>query len=255
LAYVAAVSRHGHHLSVKEFEVYVASPMRKSGQPWGLDALAMMKGIMLGPSESVLRWLGRPGWLGIDDRRGVILTPLGSTVLRALDEADVEPDVSVSIAPSDDTLAYPRVIGLIAERGPGPYLVDPYFRLESFPHVLHYTGVTRLLVGPQADCEELAVAIETLPKERLLEIRVSSSVHDRFVIPESGPVDHLGTSLNSLGTKLTVTAQIGPPAADAIRNEVERVWGTSRAVQEIATKTPGKESPDSEPAGAAGGPH
>jgi hypothetical protein len=157
LAYVAAVTRHGYRLSSQEFGAYMASPARKVG----FDPAAMVRA-MMGPRESTLAWMKRVGWVQVD-RGAVTLTPLGGAVLRSLDEEDVEPGVAVSIATSDDALAYPGVIGLIAERG-AALLVDPYFRLESFPHVLHYTGVTRLLIRPNADCEALAVAVESLPE-------------------------------------------------------------------------------------------
>lgn len=234
LVYVAAVTRHGYRLSPQEFEAYMASPRRKAG----FDPVAMMRAVMA-PPESTLAWMHRVGWLQLD-RGAVTLTPLGSAVLRSLEEEDVEPGASVSIATTDDALAYPRVIGLIAERGEA-LLVDPFFRLESWLHVLNYTSVSRLLIGPNADCEALAVAAETLPEGRELEIRVSADVHDRFVVPESGSVDHMGTSLSGLGKKLTVSAPIAPPAADGIRSEVERAWGTAAPVQDAVKKTSGRE--------------
>jgi hypothetical protein len=68
-------------------------------------------------------------------------------------------------------------------------------------------------------------------------VRVSADVHDRFVVPESGSVDQMGTSLSGLGKKLTVTAPIATPAADSIRSEVERAWGEALRFQEAVKKT------------------
>jgi hypothetical protein len=229
LAYVAAVSRQGYPLSRKEFELYASRPGRgRIGI--GMTARSLSD-LVQGLPESTLSYVRHMRWVRISDDDVVSISRLGTAVLAAMDEADIEPEASVIVAPSEDVLAYAKIIGMVADRGRA-LLVDPYFRLESYSHVVHYTSVTRLLVGPRADCEELAVALEALPRERELDVRVSSDVHDRFVIPDSGPIDHIGTSLSGLGHRLTVTAPIAMPAADAVRAEVEKVWAAATPLHE-----------------------
>jgi hypothetical protein len=250
LSYVAAVSSNGYPLTVDEFTAYVDNPLRSRRSKGGLLSDVIMGSaatwtLMAGTTEvePVLDWLLRLQWLDVSNDNSVRLTRLGTAVLNSLEQQKaVETTPVVSILNSEDPIAYPQVIQAIANRSKA-LLVDPYFRLESFPHVVHYTSVSRLLTGKRADLQGLAVARSSLPEGRSLEIRVSNEVHDRFVIPPHGDVDMLGTSLSGVGKKFTLMTSIKPPAADSVRAAHEELWSDGKNLAAAATgdtRTPQK---------------
>lgn len=189
LAYVAAVTRQGYALTVPELEAFAQH--RRQRAVGGLYSLVLSNPRDLYAVKSVPSVMRELGWVNVSGGR-VSPTALGLAVLRALDEEAVAEGI-VTVLPADDPIAYAKVINAIAGRGKG-MLVDPYFRLDDLPYVQHYTEIERLMVGPRADVKGLAVAAETVQLGRPFEIRVSDEIHDRFVIPDSGPVDHLGQS-------------------------------------------------------------
>jgi hypothetical protein len=237
LSYVSAVSRQGHSLTAEELRAYMRSPDRLVTPGKGLQSILVAAGQAFGgggTSEDRLHWLTRLKWLELDDKETVRTTPLGEAVLRGLEERAAEPESPVlTILGSQDSLAYAQVIGAIAGRGKG-LLVDPYFRLESLTHVLSYTALTRLLTGPHAELAGLATAFDTIALDRSFEVRVSDEPHDRFVVPASGPVDQLGTSLSGVGNRFAVMTTIQPPAADALRDACEIMWTKAAPLNEAA---------------------
>jgi hypothetical protein len=175
-------------------------------------------------------------WL---DRNGpyVKITRLGEAVLASLEERAAEPEGPVvTILESKDALAYPTVIGNIGKRGDA-LLIDPYFKLDALPHVLQFTDVARLMIGPNADVSSIGAALSTtITPNRPFEIRVSNESHDRFVIPISGPVDAIGTSLSGVGRRYSVMFEISLPEADGIRQTCNEMW--ERAEPLVAASGP-----------------
>lgn len=256
LSYVAAVSRQGYELTVDDFNAYMRSPDRRVTQSGG----AMLSDLLGAGStfrslwgsttvEGVLEWLVRLGWIRGTDKQTVRLTSLGEAVLRSLTEQATEPDAPVlTILESNDPMAYPMLVGMLAQRGEA-MLVDPYFRLESLQHVLTLTEVTRLLIGKRAELPALAAAITTLTLPRQFNVRVSDEVHDRFIVPPSGAVDHIGTSLSGAGKRLSVMTTISPPEADGVRRVCEKLWRSAFALEAAipVSGTAAKEKPAAKP--------
>src|SRR5207247_1889761 len=77
---------------------------------------------------------------------------------------------------------------------------------------------------------ELSTHLESITIDRPFEIRASDRIHDRFVIPESGPVRLIGTSLNGVGNKLSVSLLLLDVASSAIRAEYRDAWESARVV-------------------------
>jgi hypothetical protein len=248
LAYVAAVSKHGYALSVEEFDAYMLQPLRRGGQSALASALSKIQVTMLGavtPDEEVLDWLERLGWLHAFDR--VTITPLGRAVLASLeDEQQAEELPTEIVLDRDDELSYARVIGAIAESGPCA-LVDRYFGLESLLDIILRTRVERLLVGTDPSSAgrvaAVAQAVTNLTIDRPFEVRASARFHDRFVIPTSGPVRFLGTSLGGVGKRLAISGVISDDTADAIRQTFESAWSDANPIA-TAAKPP---KPEPEP--------
>lgn len=243
LAYVAAVLRQGYPLSVDEFEQYVSNPEPTVTGPLARAISQAVRASALGQlarSESVLNWLVRIGWLERDAGR-VYITPLGAAVLRHAEEAEkqIEETTTEIILSPNDELSYARVIGLLAAAGRAA-LVDPYFSIESLLHVIQQTEVDRILVKPDPQrTAALATALDTVRIERPFEIRASDTFHDRLVIPESGPVRFIGTSLSGVGKRLAVTAQISADtASDALRAAFHDAWAHATLVASTARSEP-----------------
>ena len=129
-------------------------------------------------------------------------------------------------------MAEGRVISHIATLG-ACAIVDRYFSIESLLHVAHSTDAEAVLVGSQ-DKSKLAGLETTLPKLRLdrrFEIRKTDVFHDRFVIPSSGPVWLLGTSLSGLGRRLSIMVELTDEAlSGAVRDEFQLAWDAADPV-------------------------
>ena len=233
LAYVALATGAGYPLTLRELYAY---DLRPQPEPRGLQAVVAALAVRPVNPESLVSWMVRAGWLtGRDDV--VRLTDLGRIVLEHLNRRDIEAEAPIQVALSpDDPVAYARVIERIARRGQA-LLVDPYFRLDHLLHIVQHSSVTRLLTSRkggdgEARASALAVALSRLNLERPFEVRISGEIHDRFVIPPSGPVDMLGTSLSGVGKALSVLIEIGEPAAGEIRRAHERIWGAATRLEE-----------------------
>jgi len=227
LTYVAAVASQGYELTVGEFETYVNLPSPEARPAWsaGRDLEA---GGGPGEREPVLDWLTRLGWLTRRDGK-VSISPLGRAVLRAVEQrerqASAPPEVSLGLP---EPFAYGPVLARMADLRDA-LLVDRTFQLDQLLDVVLRTSVTRILIGGDHQYEgerrRLAAAIaRPLGIDRPLFIGVSGELHDRFVIPPSGPVGFLAASRSGGGERIPVLGAVQPPAADAIRRAFEDVW-------------------------------
>jgi len=235
LAYVALVTDAGYPLTLRGLYAY---DLRPEPEPRGMQALVAAFATRPISPEALVAWMVRAGWLSGKDEV-VWLTDLGRVVLEQLNRRDIEAEAPIQVALSpDDPVAYARVIERIARRGQG-LLVDPFFRLDHLLHIVQHTSVSRLLTSRkgrdgEARASALAVALSRLNLERPFQVRVSEKIHDRFVIPRSGPVDMLGTSLSGVGKALSVLVEIGEPAAGEIRRAHERIWEGATDLEESA---------------------
>jgi hypothetical protein len=194
------------------------------------------------PGETVIEWLERLRWLHTDDQR-VSITRLGRAVLAALEDAEQVREIPVEIVldPGDE-LAYARIIGAVADAGPCA-LVDPYFSIENLLDVIQRTEVERVLIKPDGGrVSALSQAVSDLRIPRQFEIRSSDEFHDRFVIPNHGPVRFVGTSLRGVGRRLAVTGLLNDgPASHAIRHSFEEVWNRASVTAAASPPVEGSE--------------
>jgi len=236
LTYVAAVASQGYELTFAEFEAYVSMPVPGSNAWSPPQGLAGVGPGGDSPAEPILNWLSRLGWLERGEST-VRITQLGRAVLRAVEhqQRDVQLPTEVTLGP-DEPFDYGRVLARIAEQRDA-LLVDPFLQTDQLVDIVHRTAVTRVLVGSdrQYDAERrgLAEALSrTIGLDRPFYVGVSSELHDRYVIPPSGPVGFLATSLSRGGERIAVMGTIEPPVADSIRRTYEDVW--SRATPLVA---------------------
>ncbi len=268
LAYVEAVKQQGHTMTPYELEAYVAARRRWPGvqatpprtvtstnvgrviqqmSHQTLDAFRKAFQEALEPiqeerpgkpgvpAEPVVDWLSRLGWIAMRSER-VEITKLGEAMLAHFELETLEEEIPVAVVLNQgDQLASARVIQKIAELGPCA-VVDPYFSIESLIEVLQLTEVHRVLTGTKdaGKLAGLAAALGSQPPARLFEVRKSATFHDRFVIPDDGPLLFLGTSFTGFGKQLSLMVQLGDEKVESIlRAEFERSWQVAEPIQPL----------------------
>jgi hypothetical protein len=241
LVYVNAVNSHGYELSVRELVAYMAAPEPMVtgglGQFVTASLYQALEGAFATKKESLPEWLSRLGWLSTEGSAGSVVrvTELGRAVLLHLNDSELQSDTTLSIVlDPDDPFSYARVIGTIASHDDA-LLVDPYLRLDQLPHILYQTSITRILTSTaisKQDRAGLAVALSTHNLDRDFDIRAAdrNAVHDRYVIPPSGPIQMLGTSLSGVGKRPSALVTLTTPA-DSIREMHERIWDESPSLR------------------------
>ena len=239
--YIAAISRQGYTLNVGEVRAYSRRASRRGRSIY--DAIRASQEALRGKvREEAVVWLNRVGWIDlrgsseyIEDEDEVILTPLGKAAVRALDEAAAsaeESAVSTIALDKGDPTALAKVVGRVAELGPAA-LVDRYFREEAFLPVRR-TDVTRVLMGPD-DTARVAAIEQALAgfadDDRPFEVRVDEDdeYHDRYVIPDEGPILALGTSVGGVGARHSTMTEIKDESVvRGMRENFNRVWSGAR---------------------------
>jgi hypothetical protein len=235
LAYIEGVARHGYALSTDELEHYAEGRERKIFQRGELAAqFAKSVAASAAPWAGTVRvetsseWLTRLGWIA-SQKDGLQITGLGRAVLRELQQQELKEELPLDVTLSpDDPVAYARVIERIAKHR-NAMLVDAYFRLDDLLTLVQYTSVARILTstrgkdGPSR-VAGLATGVTQLKLDRPFEIRTTDDIHDRFVIPRTGDVDSLGTSLTGVGKRLSVMVRLKEPTASLIRTRHEAAW-------------------------------
>lgn len=188
-------------------------------------------------AETVIDHLIRLTWLEtvtVSGRTGLRLTELGRALLHNREyETATQPDVSVVVLEGDDPLAYPFLVGQLAEAGEG-LLIDPYLKLDALHRIVTSTRLTRLLVsgkpGNRAEVAAMQTYLDSQSLARHVEVRASTEVHDRILLTDDGTVLTLGTSLNSVGRTTTVLTPMPSNAGAFLRNTSEEIWGNATLV-------------------------
>lgn len=187
-------------------------------------------------AESIIDHLIRLTWLetvSVSGIGGLRLTGLGRALLRDHEKDGVtQPDVSVVVLESNDPLAYPLLVGQLAEAGEG-LLIDPYLKIDNLHRIVISTRLTRLLVsgrhnGPEIAAMQTYLDSKSLPRH--IEVRSSTELHDRILLSDDGAVLTLGTSLNSIGRTTTVLTPMPSGTDDFLRETYERIWGNGALV-------------------------
>lgn len=187
-------------------------------------------------AETVIAHLIRLTWLEnvtVSGKAGLRLTELGRALLRDHEMDGVtQPDVSVVVLESNDPLAYPLLVGQLAEAGEG-LLVDPYLKLDSLHRIVVSTRLTRLLVTGRRNDTEIAAMqtyLDSPSLSRHIEMRASTELHDRILVTDDETVLTLGTSLNGVGRTTTVLTPMPPTAGDVLRAKYAEIWNSASLV-------------------------
>lgn len=213
-------------------------------------------------AETVIDHLIRLTWLetvSVPGKSGLRLTELGHALLCDQEKDTVtQPDVSVVVLESNDPLAYPLLVGQLAEAGEG-LLVDPYLKLDSLHRIVTSTRLTRLLVTSKRNDAEIAAMrtyLDSASLARHVEVRSSTELHDRYLLSDDGAVLTLGTSLNGVGRTTTVLMPMPSEARETMRETYERIWENGSLVgpqpdeteEDDESNTESDDADDDEPA-------
>lgn len=204
--------------------------------------------------ERFIAHLIRLGWIEQTPDTGALsVTPLGLALLRTAETAEDEhAGPTTVILGKDDELAYPTLIGRIAEAQAG-LLIDPYLRLEQLLAVRAYTRISRVLTSRSVAAKDLAamaVLVNSGGSEDSIELRAAARdvLHDRMIVAADGRIDTIGTSLGTVGGKYTTVLSPLPEAVAVEMGTQADLWWEQAEV--LATYPPAPpEAPTDVPAG------
>lgn len=118
-------------------------------------------------------------------------------------------------------------------------VVDPYLGADDVRVLARITSVSRVLTGPrpvedrkekssESRLEHLALAAGT----RLgLEVRLTTAIHDRYMLPSGGAGLMLGASLG--GSKVTTAVELSEDATADLRSTFATIWTEADSVDPI----------------------
>ncbi len=237
LAYLVGINRAGYRPTVEELGAYAEKPDRIRWGPTWAAKIAQTLAQQLaakGPLEveSVIDYFERLGWANVSQGR-IACTALGEAVLRTLDQAQPDEAVIEAVLTPEDPLAYSRLIARIAMAG-NAMIVDPYFRLDHLLPIATNTSVTKILTSDKIDAGDRAGLADGVPRlalSRSLEVRLApgEEMHDRFIIPRSGPVQMLGLSLSGVGRRATIVTELHD-TAEEVRSRYEGIWTNAKSL-------------------------
>jgi hypothetical protein len=247
LSYLVALDRQGYAVSAQELDAFAEQPDQRPAEVetvlGGSSMTAIYKTLAaqftreVEPAEAMSAHFQRLQWARQGPRNRLEVTDLGRALHRALEQESISEGTVVEVLlEQDDPTSLARALDRIARKGPA-MLVEPYFRLDQLLPVIQITEVTRVLCGSRTKAQEreaLRLAVEGLRVVRPFEVRVSDDLHDRYVVPDAGPVMFIGSSLNGLGVHPTVLGELAD-TSDSVRSLYEDAW---KVAQPLARAEP-----------------
>ena len=256
MLFIQSAVENGYTPTVEEADTYGDSPTRRFTRSPGSLASALMNmghltTTMFGQvtGEDFTEYLARIRWASVSGGR-IRLTPLGAAMLRAANAESVDDEdalIQTAVLEPTDPFAYARTLGTIADL-PSVLVVDPYIKLEGVIDLSAIESVSRILTGDEGK----PITGKTVPfgavaatTNREYEIRVAPNarMHDRYLIPESGPVRQISSSLNSVGRRIGVITHLSDAASLAVRAECEDIWNDATQVPTELTAVDNTEKP------------
>jgi hypothetical protein len=240
LAFLVGVEDQGYQPTAAEVDAWAEGPDRwtKTSYPFlsGVTYDQLFRGILgRTETESASSWLVRLKLATSLDKR-LSATALGRALLAAADEREQALESSPMIAvvlKQDDSFALATVMAKIAEVGPAA-LIDPYIGAEQYFGLVRHTSVKRIITADRGGdrLKALSAGRAYLGQAGdVAEIRVTNVFHDRYVIPEKGPIWMLGTSLNGVGKRTSMMVQVAEnPGGRAIREAFNEEWNKAKDV-------------------------
>ncbi|MFS0700259.1 hypothetical protein AB6N24_09835 [Cellulomonas sp. 179-A 4D5 NHS] len=233
LAYIALVNRGGARPSRAGVAQFFRSAEPKVGGVFIEMVNMMARGTYrTGSDENPVDYLLRMEWIRVEEG-AVVLTSVGQALVRGLDAAEQEEDVIEAVLDVDDPFAYAKAVTYLRTESPA-LLVDPYLRMAQLIDLDRVPTVERVLVGTKLNAGDLAAlgsAAKVIANKRPLEVRKVSELHDRYLIPASGPVLMLGGSLGTIGRSPITLTTLSASLSDTVREVYEKKWADAEVVE------------------------
>jgi hypothetical protein len=175
------------------------------------------------PAETATEYLLSVGWLATDGDR-LAMTTSGRAVLRHLVNVAESADIFVHVADPETRFHYEQLLDQIRTLG-ADLLVDAYANPADVISLVRHTLVRRVLTKHIP----LSAELEAMVNAGELAIRVSSELHDRYLV--KGPdVWMLSNSLSGVRKAKGPAALVEMPAtaAVALRQWVDAQWGDGK---------------------------
>lgn len=245
LAYVEAVQRQGHALTLDEFNAYDYgherlikvsgnSRLAKSIQLLQNSVSEAMWGEGHRDVESTIEYLTRLRWLSTE--AGIVtITSLGKAVLREanspLPDSDVGSTLEVVIDPNNP-FAYAQLMSKVSGFE-ACMIVDPYLDLDQLTTLMSFQSVTKILTSNKHARKNKPVFSLVLADAPHLEVRMAQEklLHDRLVIPSEGKAMVLGSSLNSITRRFGVATSLEESTSRLIRSNYGAIWEAAEGVE------------------------
>ncbi len=208
---------------------------------------------------SIFRGLGLSGVLGYqhiaDDlvALGLATNALGSyrpthAGQRALANIDAATEAATRRTPDSAPVAvigvarepvfYTAILGQLIDLT-DVLVVDPYLGADDVHVLARITSVSRVLTGPRpvrdrnekdetSRREHLALAAGSRPG---LKIRLTTAIHDRYMLPNEGAGLMLGASLG--GSKVTTAVELSEDTTAEHRRTFDAIWADAEPVEPI----------------------
>jgi hypothetical protein len=168
---------------------------------------------------------------------GLLATAAGRAMLQALDteSSAIDSGFLQTVLGASDPIAYARVLGVIGDLGP-VMIIDPYLKLEQLPDLLRLSNVTRILSSTESKpldrkATPFAAAMTMATHSVGVRLVEGKELHDRYFVPDDGPVHMISTSMNGIGIRVSVITPLDDPASAAVRAEHERIWTAATSVE------------------------
>lgn len=241
LEYVAALERQGYSIKVDEFDAYAKRPDRVPGTSRNVltssieSAFSAMLSGTVTPGETYRDHFKRVHWV-VDAGGHVKLTRLAHALLGDINSPRLTDDTGAFtevVVKPEDVFAYVRLLSAINGLGVS-MLIDPYLRIDQFFDIASSTMISRVLTSPRAlgnaqNKENYVKAVAATGG--VIEVRVTDSLHDRHVIPESGGVLALGISLNGTQKNFSVLTRLGEESSASLRASYEKIWSDATILE------------------------
>lgn len=235
LQYLEALGRQGVHPSASDVNAFGTAPdpttIRTPSVVETLNALQAHWRYGLDErveEETYSAYLLRLGW-AVNSAAGMRLTKTGRAVV-AFNNAPVlesAEDLEVVLRP-DDRFAYARLVHRMAQV-PEAMLVEPYLRLDQYIEIAELENITRFMVGPRIGSGErasLARALRAADPNTRPEFRVSTNLHDRYLLPKAEGHQGLmlGVSINGVGRTVTTLVALSETTTAALTAAFRDLW-------------------------------
>lgn len=184
--------------------------------------------------------------MGLAHQSGAQYSPTerGTQLLASIDSAsevaggETFPETAVLVGVPSERIFYSEILSQIVTRD-DVLFIDPYLSAQDLKVLIKLTAVTRVLTGPRpvADrgekndvrrAEALAVVAGSRPG---LEVRLSTEIHDRYVLPLEGAGMTIGASLGS--KKITTAVELSPQMTLIVRERQEAIWDRASVLEAI----------------------